>query len=132
MVDLTNFPKTMIKSVGGRFDVLVEDDGRVAYAYLRNGGEIVSDVWLYNRCASPAKPEWSDRTKAPFLNPAKYARDIVPPKVISDDSWSVRDSGDGFDVIIEGIVWARLKNGVKPGWCIAAKIDGPLAGVLEG
>lgn len=131
MVDSADSPRTMIKSVGERLDVLVEDDGRVAYAYLLDGGTIISDVWLYNRCASPAKPEWSDRTKAPFSNPVQYARDIAPKEVISDESWSVRDSGNGLDVIVEGMVWARLKKGAKPGWCIAARIDGPLARVLE-
>ena len=32
---------------GGR-SVVLEDDGRVAYAYLLEKDTIVSDVWLYN------------------------------------------------------------------------------------
>lgn len=40
----------------GGWTVVVEDDDRVAYAYLLHEGRIVGDVWLYNRsvrCEAP-------------------------------------------------------------------------------
>src|SRR5262245_3824854 len=52
----------------GRYIVTVEDDGKVAYAYLKDGKTIVGDVWLYNRCPTPEAPEWRDRSKIPFAN----------------------------------------------------------------
>src|SRR5437879_1011930 len=34
--------------------VLIEDNGRVGYAYLFDAdGQICGDVWLYNRCSAP-------------------------------------------------------------------------------
>src|SRR5262245_9183180 len=41
--------------------LIVEDDGRVCYAYVRGPwGNIVSDVWLYNRFAAPREHEWGN------------------------------------------------------------------------
>ncbi|WP_375157246.1 hypothetical protein [Bradyrhizobium sp. RDT46] len=51
--------------------VIIEDDGKVAYAYmLDRNGKICSDVWLYNRCPAPIEPEWHDAANLPFANPA--------------------------------------------------------------
>lgn len=52
--------------------VVIEDDGRVAYAYLQQHGEIVADVWLYNVVATPDEVTWTDATPMPFLNPRRY------------------------------------------------------------
>lgn len=35
--------------------LIIEDNGRVAYAYLLKNEKIIGDVWLYNRCVSPKK-----------------------------------------------------------------------------
>jgi hypothetical protein len=41
--------------------LIVEDDGRVCYAYVRGPwGNVVSDVWLYNRLAVPREHEWGN------------------------------------------------------------------------
>jgi hypothetical protein len=49
-----------------------EDDGKVAYAYLKKDNEIVGDLWLYNRCKTPVKPEWKDKKNIPFANSKEY------------------------------------------------------------
>ena len=46
------------RSPDPRYSVVIEDDGRVAYAYLLHDDEIVGDVWLYNHGPAPAEPEW--------------------------------------------------------------------------
>jgi Transposase IS116/IS110/IS902 family len=39
--------------------LIVEDDGRVCCAYVRGPwGNVVCDVWLYNRIAAPREHEW--------------------------------------------------------------------------
>ena len=56
----------------GGFTLTFDDDGRVAYAYLKRGGIICGDVWLYNCCPTPDIPEWKDRSKIPFANCRDY------------------------------------------------------------
>jgi hypothetical protein len=56
----------------GEYGLTFDDDGRVAYAYLKKGNVIVGDVWLYNRCETPAIPEWKDRNNIPFANCKGY------------------------------------------------------------
>jgi hypothetical protein len=120
---------------GTDFSVVVEDDGRVAYAYLRDGESIVSDVWLYNRIDTPEEPEWKDRKKAPFANPIGYVvgdNDIGPIRSTTDVKVSWCGKKDIEVVIrIHGIRWAVLRQGVKPGWCRLAAKSGPLARPLE-
>lgn len=115
--------------------VVIDDDGRVAYAYLLDvDDQLCGDVWLYNRCVAPIDPEWRDRGMAPFANPKEYVRDVefVPP--VSGDEFSVRwdNTNDGYvaTVLLRGNIFATLKEGVKPGWAVLAKKDGPLAKVL--
>jgi hypothetical protein len=50
---------------GGRI-VIVEDDGRTAYAYLLARGVVVSSVWLYNVAEAPVLADWSLEAKFPF------------------------------------------------------------------
>ena len=56
----------------GLFTLTLDDDGKVAYAYLKRGGTICGDVWLYNRCPTPTLPEWKDRSNMPFANCRDY------------------------------------------------------------
>ena len=44
----------------GAFTLTVDDDGKVAYAYLKKEKKILGDVWLYNRCPAPDEKEWQD------------------------------------------------------------------------
>jgi hypothetical protein len=117
------------------FSVIIEDDDRVAYAYLLRQGEICGDVWLYNCTAAPERPEWSDPTKAPFANPQEFAlanagriTDETPVQVlwVKDKETLARAEIYQADVRL-----AVLAPGAKPGWCRNAKKDGPLAKVVQ-
>jgi hypothetical protein len=116
------------------WSVVVEDDGRVAYAYLLRDGKITTDVWLYNRVSAPDGFDPAERGKPP-RNPAKYC--IVPaPEPIHDErevevAWDAR-GGELKSVIIlvRGAPAARLAPNVRPGWSAGAARDGPAAKVL--
>jgi hypothetical protein len=118
------------------YRVVVEDDERVAYAYLLREGRIVTHVWLYNHGPTPVEPEWRDRSKMPFMNPKGYAVGGIVRPIASDDEvhveWNERDAViDDVSVYIRGEPIAKLSPGAKPGWCIYAAKDGPLAKVLK-
>jgi hypothetical protein len=54
----------------GDWEVIVEDDDRVAYAYLVREGRIIADVWLYNRLLAPWRPPWNEPGgEMPWLAP---------------------------------------------------------------
>src|SRR5689334_14103846 len=79
---------------------VIEDDGRVGYAYLLGAeGRICGDVWLCNRCPAPKEPEWSDREKAPYANPESYVDPTAIfslPTSIDDFSVEWRDQAEGI------------------------------------
>ena len=90
--------EAQFSSVDGAHAVVIEDDGRVAYAYLLDAdGKICGDVWLYNRGPAPKEPEWTDREKAPFANPEAF---IAPAAELSPPT-----SADGFSV-----EWRRAES----------------------
>jgi hypothetical protein len=118
--------------------VHVVDDGRVCYAYfLSPDGQIVGDVWLYNRCEAPVDPEWTDRAKAPYANPHGYARNPPSFQLPQDETdivvrWRRDEQGKKIaDILARDVLIGRLHAGQKPGWARAARKDGPLAKVLE-
>lgn len=117
------------------YSVIFDDDGRVAYAYLLNPkGELVADVWLYNRCKTPESPEWKNPDRMPFANSAAYSKDhtdFFGVEHISDVSvhWLAGEVIEA-QINIRGNHFASLAEGDKPGWCCMAKKDGPLAKVL--
>ena len=116
--------------------VIIEDDDRVAYAYLFRSNTIVSDVWLYNVREAPATAEWTSPDEMPFLNPADLSLDKGIYRCL-DDPLRVRleplDSGHGTGVrlYIDNTLHAVLAEGAKPGWCRLAVRDGPLAKRIE-
>jgi len=117
------------------FTVCVDDDGRVAWAYLRApDGALVGDVWLYNHGPAPDEVDWTDPSAVPFLNPSSHARDLgqAPPR--GRDDFSVEWTLDGelllADIFLRGELLARLTPGSQPGWSTLAKEDGPCARVL--
>jgi len=114
---------------GTCYSVVVEDNVRVAYGYLRHERNIIADVWLYNRCTSPDNPEWSDPSLAPFANPVAYAfeMDLNPIENERDVTVVWQEDPIVATVIIHGTRWAVLKSGAKPGFCRLAKKAGPLA-----
>jgi hypothetical protein len=118
------------------FSVVVEDDGRVAYAYLLQEAAIIGDVWLYNCGIAPTEPEWWDRSKAPFVNPQGFAIecDVTPIAAAEELRISWIDKGDALDraeLYLRDELLAVLAPGAKPGWCRNALKEGPLAKTLS-
>lgn len=119
------------------FSVVFEDDGRVAYGYLLDSAQnVLADVWLYNRCEAPSSPEWDDPSRMPFANPSEFVRrdqDFAPVADISevDVTWDHDDpSRISAQIFIRGRRFAVLRPGDRPGTCILAAKDGPLAKTL--
>ncbi|WP_214071391.1 hypothetical protein [Mucilaginibacter sp. dw_454] len=115
------------------YSVVIQDDGRVAYAYLYEDEDIIGDVWLYNQEQAPAISFW--RTEdMPFLNPTEYLSKDASIAPIKDESevrceWT-ESPNDG---LIEVAVFicdkfiACVASGSKPGWSVLVAKDGPLA-----
>lgn len=111
--------------------LIVEDNGKVAYAYLLREKRIVGDVWLYNQAPTPDEPEWKDRGQMPFLNSSRYCTqpgDFKPLKSLDDIS--VDWLQDGAAIKIRGALFATVAVGQKPGSSKFAAHDGPLARVF--
>lgn len=123
-------------SPSGRRAILVEDDGKVCYAYmLDEDDKICGDVWLYNRCQTPAEPEWHERENAPFANPASFccqSSEFFLPGSVEDISveWTETDDVEVARIYLFSRYFAKLVEGAKPGWSLLAAKDGPLARVL--
>ena len=111
--------------------VVIEDDGRVAYAYLRRDGEIVADVWLYNVAATPDENTWTDRAQMPFLNPRRYCTQEAFRRMTADTPVTCTQILEDVELRVEGQLLARLRPGIKPGWSRFARIRGPLAKPLD-
>jgi hypothetical protein len=112
--------------------VILEDDGRVAYAYLLAGEKIVADVWLYNVAEAPAEPDWRAPEKMPFLNPKAYCRADVTLTRLEATQVRCVWNPDGAEIMLDGALAARLTIGQKPGWSRLAAKSGPLAWPLPG
>lgn len=115
------------------YSLNIKDDGRVAYAYLYEGEDLVGDVWLYNQQEPPQTSFWVPEDM-PFLNPKEYLTanaNIVP---ITNENqlrceWTEsKDTG-----LVEAAIYIRDKFiasvavGDKPGWSVLVSKDGPLA-----
>lgn len=116
--------------------VVIEQDAKVAYAYLTDAGHIVGDVWLYNRGEAPREPEWSDMARLPFANARAFTADGDVPEVrfptdITCTWTEVAPGAVQADISIGGEWFARLRTGSKPGWSKLAQRDGPLARRLD-
>ncbi|MEO1803571.1 MAG: hypothetical protein AAFU33_02115 [Bacteroidota bacterium] len=115
------------------YAVVIEDDQKVAYAYLLHQGKIIGDVWLYNH-QTPDHVNWKDKSQLPFLNPAPYvdASSMIAPVASQQDIfivWDIEEGGElnEVQVHVEGKPVAYMKLGSKPGWSVSASADGPLA-----
>lgn len=124
------------KSPCGMQTLTFEDDGKVAYAYLKQEGKIVGDVWLYNRGSTPDVPEWKDRNNLPFANPSTYVADggvMLKPVEAKDVlvNWE-EDSGrlEAYVYIFEDL-YGVVGSGDKPGYARFASQNGPLAKIFE-
>lgn len=109
--------------------VLIEDDGKVCYAYLLRGKRIVGDIWLYNIAPTPNEAEWHSKENLPFLNPEEFVKENLEPF----DAWSpVEVTWDFSEEIVANIflasrLIAKLTVGSCPGWSSLVTKDGPLA-----
>ncbi len=111
----------------GRRSVVVEDDGRVAYAYLLQEEQIVGDVWLYNVAQTPDEVDWKDRAAMPFLNPKSFCSSMPMNRLRSTSKVECRWRPIGADIVVDDILVARIDHGSKPGWSGGAAKEGPLA-----
>lgn len=112
--------------------LVVDAAGPAAWAYLLEPeGDIVGDVWLYNRGPAPLAADWSDPSKAPFPNPASHCRPLAQPPAEDAADFSVAWTVEGelllADVWLRGVALARLSPGSQPGWNVLATADGPCA-----
>jgi hypothetical protein len=116
----------------GTYTLTFDDDGKVAYAYLKKGKAFLGDVWLYNRCETPDRSEWSDRSKLPFANCRGYMKDegrVEQPVALEDITVEWEYTGErpkAFVYLFRDLV-AYLSEGDKPGFSRFALKDGPLA-----
>jgi hypothetical protein len=113
------------------YGVVIDEDHKVAYAYLKEGERTVGDVWLYNVRAAPETPEWDTPENAPFMNPRGFAL-AERPRSYPDARYEFRwlragEAFEGVEIVIDGVLIARLKPGSKPGWSRYARKDGPVA-----
>jgi hypothetical protein len=120
----------------GLYQLCFEDDGRVAYAYLKEGRDILGDVWLYNRCPTPLLPEWRERNNIPFANCEGYMseegriqRDVGRDDVLVD--WEGSENGPLAYIYLFGDLLGVIGVGDKPGFARFANKDGPLARVMQ-
>ena len=113
----------------GNRSVVLEDDGRVAYAYLLVRDEPVGDVWLYNVHEAPSTLGSGERY--PFLNPKAFCRDEAPRRFDERSTVRCHWDAEGVTVSIDAVVMARLERDARPGWSRHATAPGPLARPLS-
>jgi hypothetical protein len=123
-------------SPDGEFRVTFEDDGKVAYGYLKQQDDIVGDVWLYNRCTTPTAPEWTDRSKIPFANCCGYASEQgrLQEPVENDDvqvEWEYEGDQPTAYIYVREELLGVVGIGDKPGYSRWAVKDGPLGRVMQ-
>jgi hypothetical protein len=117
----------------GKTTAFFEDDGEVAYCYILQDGEFVSDVWLYNRSQSPLEKPWKTEIDPPYLNPLEYSNrlDKFPEKKddISIDWRSIDGEPSAFVSLFDELL-GYVSASVKPGHARLAKKNGPLAKMI--
>jgi hypothetical protein len=135
--DLTTDMSTFSLKVRCEFDphysLQINDDGRVAYAYLYEGEDIIGDVWLYNQQEPPAISFWLEEDR-PFLNPKEYLLKEAKVKPIQKETdirceWtdSKEDGLIEVGIYLHDKFIAAAAAGSKPGWSVLVAKDGPLA-----
>ena len=117
------------------YSVIIEDNGRVAYAYIMEGEDCIGDVWLYNQQEAPIDSDWS-KQEMPYLNPMEYLNIDARVSPIKGKSeiyleWaeSLSDGTIEVSIYLQEKFIAQITSGSKPGWSTLVIKDGPLAQV---
>lgn len=109
--------------------VVVEQDERVAYAYLLERGAIVGDVWLYNVTMAPERAEWLEPApRMPFRNPVTNCS--ADGESHQQDEFDVRWGALGAEIYLGTELAGRIWPGAKPGQAGRARRRSPIADVL--
>ncbi|NCD67911.1 hypothetical protein [Mucilaginibacter agri] len=135
---MTEFFLKIVCLENERYSVIVEDDGRVAYAYLLDKEEIIGDIWLYNQSPTPLETEWVLDEENPFLNPQEFIKENIPPLIEGYENdinlnWKLsydKESLEEVEVIIRNRLIVKLFPGSCPGYSNFVIKDGPLGKVL--
>jgi hypothetical protein len=114
--------------------VVVHNDDRTVWAYLRTSDGIVGDVSLFSLEAAPDKiaPE---RGRPP-LNAARHCSPEAPPVIERPDDLELRwvyeeERLVSVEIVVDDRALARLAPGAKPGWSRFAAVDGPCARAMR-
>lgn len=108
------------------YAVVVEDDGRVTYAYLLRDKEFVTHAWLFN--SLPESQQVECDASAPPCNPESNIKEDMPRVAPIQDSsevsirWSL-ESPVTASVFIHDVQYAILVDGVRPSYSIFIKED---------
>lgn len=115
------------------FSLVIQDEGRVAYAYLYDGQDVIGDVWLYNQQEAPQTSFWLPED-TPHLNPKEYLLKDTTIRPVENESdmrceWteSKDDGAIEVGIYIRDKFIASVAVGSKPGWSVLVAKDGPLA-----
>ena len=117
-----------------RYSMIIDDDDRVAYAYILKYNKIVGDIWLYNVHNTPDKDAWVNKEELPFLNQSSHTKNLRKLSLSASDdikiSWGDVDGKRSVLLEINDDLKVMLQEGAKPGWSNNVYKDGPLAKVL--
>jgi hypothetical protein len=120
----------------GGYRLTFEDNGKVAYAYLKNPDRVVGAVWLYNRCPTPDVSEWKDRANIPFANCKGYMSEEghLTAHITADNinvDWEDEDDQPVAYVYVFEDLFGVVGVNDHPGYARHALKDSPLARVME-
>lgn len=118
------------------WSVVFDDNGQTGYAYLLARGQIVSDVWLYNRGPAPRDPPWKTHPNAaPYENPRDCAAEasFEFPASGADIHVTWEQALDGSlkaIILLRGQPIGVLSSSTTPGWSRLATKESPIARVM--
>ena len=116
--------------------LVLDDDGKAAYAYLVKGNRVIGDVWLYNVAPTPSDPEWPNVHKTPYANPFPYSSSEAFSSLQYAAEirlvWRANSTHlEQVDIWLRDQLHAVIRPCSKPGWCRLAVKAGPLAKPLH-
>ncbi len=115
---MTEFYKQYFCPDNEVYSVIIEDDGKVCYAYLLTGEDIVGDIWLYNQQITPESTNWKDQNNMPFLNPKKFVGENIKPIDNENEisiKWDYKKELSKVELFVRDESVAILKIGALPG-----------------